>query len=139
MTISKLHKFTLAAIAAVASAGVMQAQEQGTFHLPIEARWGQMVLEPGDYTIIQPTVSLDQTQLRLQGAGKTVFEMPRITEFQRYSDSSYLKLKKIDGQYFVSEFDSGVTGKTYTFGTPKASHHDMASRGTDEGLALAVK
>lgn len=139
MTISKLHKFTLAAIAAVACAGVMQAEEHGSFHLPVEAHWGRVVLEPGDYTIIQPGASLDQTTLRLVGQGKIVFESPLITEFRRYSDSSYLTLTKVDEQYFVTEYKSGVTGKTFTFNMPKETRRQVASRGMEQGLALAVK
>ena len=139
MSISKVHKFTLAAIAAVACAGVMQAEEQGTFHLPVEARWGQVVLQPGDYTIIQPSASPDTTPLRLVGHGKMVFELPLVTEYRDYSESSYLKLAQVDGQYFVSKFESGVTSKTFTFPTPKATQRQVASRTVEQGLVLAVK
>jgi len=139
MSISKLQKFSLAAIAAVACAGVMQAEQQGTFHLPVEARWGQVVLQPGDYTIIQPSASPDTTPLRLVGNGKMVFELPLITEYRNYSESSYLKLAQVDGQYFVTRFESGVTSKTFTFPTPKAIQRQVASRSVEQGLALAVK
>jgi hypothetical protein len=139
MSVSRLQTLGLTALAAFACTGVMQAAEQGTFHLPMEAHWGQTVLEPGDYTIIQPTVSFDSMPLRVVGGEKSVFEPSHLAEFRQYSDSSYLKLTTVDGEYFVTEFSSGATGKTFRFDIPKSVRRHLATRRVDGTLALAVK
>jgi hypothetical protein len=42
-----------------------------------------------------------------------------IQQVQEDSDRSYLVLVSVGGTYFVREYNSGPTGKRYTFGVPK--------------------
>jgi hypothetical protein len=139
MSVWKFKTLTLAGVAALASIGVMQGAVQGRFHLPTEARWGQVVLQPGDYTIELPTLSLDESHMIVQGEGKRVFETPHLAQSGRYSDSSYLKLTMVDGEYYVTEFSSGITGQTFGFQVPKAARRQLTSNAVSTGLALAVK
>jgi hypothetical protein len=139
MRISIAHIFTWTAVAAFAGVASMQAAQQGRFHLPTEAHWGRTVLQPGDYTINLPIASTGELMLRVQGEGKNVFELPRLTNREEYSNSNYLTLQKIDGEYFVTSFRSGASGKTYDFFAPKPKHRELMSRDGEAGLALAVK
>lgn len=139
MRFSIARVLSFAAVAAFASTGLMQGAVHNTFHLSTETHWGNSVLEPGDYAIDVPVTSLGRTQLLVHGAGKIVFEVPLTQYAQKNSDSNYLKLSKIDGEYFISEFSSGATGQTFTFSVPKAKHHQLTARGNEGNLALAVK
>lgn len=137
-SLARIYQFT--AIALFAGSALMQGAQQGTFHLPVEAHWGLTVLEPGDYSLSLPALSLGETQIVVQTGRKMVFEMPAITENQPYSASSFLKLSSIDGEYFITEFSSGATGKMYTFTVPKAVRRQLiAGRSVDKSLALSVK
>jgi hypothetical protein len=127
MRISKHHLLSWAGMAVLASTGLMQGAQHGTFHLRTAAYWGQVLLQPGDYKIFLPDPSLDQAEFRIQGAAKTVFELPVITGEQPNSSSSYLKLSEVDGNYFVREFSSGVTGKKYIFPVPKVRGQQTAN------------
>jgi hypothetical protein len=126
MRFSITHKLGLAAIAAFATTGLMQGSEIGTFYLPTATHWGQALLEPGSYKVYLPDFSPDQLKLRVEGAGKAVYEMPVVTDVQSNSASNYLKLSEIDGIYFIREFSSGATGKTFTFAVPETSRREEA-------------
>lgn len=129
---------SLAAVAAFASAGLMQAAEHASFHLPVTAHWGQVVLEPGDYKMILPEPSTGQMEFVVRGAGTAVYESPLVATTQDVSNSSYLKLREIDGNYFIREFTSGPTGETFTFPIPKRSHRQQEAMGADRSLSVAV-
>ncbi len=130
--------FSFAAVAALAGAGIMQGAQQGTFHLSNPAYWGQALLQPGDYKILLPDPSLEQRQLRVVGADRTVFELPLTTYYGDLSSRSYLKLSEIDGNYFVREFTSGNTGKKFTFSVPKSARHLETTKRSDSAVNVAV-
>jgi hypothetical protein len=113
--------FSLAALTAVFSMGITQAAQQAKFHLPVAAKWGNVLLQPGDYNMTLPTPSVGNWQIYLEGAGKRVYAMPMITEVRDQSTRNYLKLVKVDGAYFVREYDSGTIGKAFTFVVPKTN------------------
>lgn len=119
MRISIAHIFGVAAVAALACTGTMQAEEHGAFHLTTETHWGNAVLEPGDYRMVLPEPSLRQPHFRIEGSGHMVYALPLTTGFQQYSNSNRLKLVKVDNSYFIQEFSSGATGKTFTFSVPQ--------------------
>ncbi|HZS53820.1 MAG TPA: hypothetical protein VFA65_05420 [Bryobacteraceae bacterium] len=124
------------AAAALACTGVMQAAEQGTFHLTNEIHWGKAVLEPGDYRMVLPAPGLRQPHFRIEGRSGMIFELPLTTGFQSYSDSNYLKLVKVDGNYFIQAFSSGATGKTFTFSVPKPTSRHLTSENTTFDVAV---
>jgi hypothetical protein len=132
------HLITVASLSALASAAIMQGAQQCTFHLPVAAHWGKVLLQPGDYSLSRASSIVDQAIFRVDGAGTTAFEIPLLAEEQSPSDRSYLKLSAVGGDYFVREFSSGITGKTFEFSVPKEVRRKLASS-TDAGLALAVK
>ena len=137
--VSRLLKF--AAIAAVAGTTLMQGAEQGKFHLPFEARWGQAVLEPGDYSINTPEPSLGVTQFRvIDSKGKSLFELRSDMENQKSAERSWLKLNNVNGEYVVREYSSGSSGRTYTFPVPRATQRQIsAAKSTQNSVALMVR
>ncbi len=138
MRVSIAHLFSWAAIAALAGTGLMQGAEHGSFHLDKQVRWGESVLPPGDYEISVPVASLGVTQMQVVGGNTNIFELPLSEQTQTVSDSSYLKLSNINGEYVVTTFQSGVTGRTYTFGVPKAMRRTIASKRHDDSITVGV-
>ena len=139
MNLSINRILNIAALTVFASTGLMHAAEHATFHLPVPAHWGQVVLQPGDYKMSLPEPSIGRSTFVVVGADRAFFEMPQSTNsVYDTSDSSYLKLVAIDGSYFVREFASGPNGKLFTFGVPKASHRQEMAKGGDSGFAVTV-
>lgn len=126
VSITRLTKW--AALAAIAGAGLMQAAEQATFHLPVAAHWGLSVLQPGDYRMSLPQPSLNERTLLVAGTGQTTRPLPLVTDTRERSKTSYLELWQIDGQYFVHELSVGPSGKSFTFVVPKSGHRTQVAR-----------
>ncbi len=95
------------------------AQQKGTFHLPVAAHWGSVTLQPGDYFVTLPDLSLGERTFRVTGDGKTILEMPIAIDLQKESKTSQLELWQIEGNYFVRGFSSAAAGETFTFSVPK--------------------
>ncbi len=125
-----LRTLQFATLTAVAGTALMQA-EQATFHLPVAAHWGNAVLAPGDYRMELPDLALGHPQFRVEGDGKAVYALPKVTDFTRTSNSNYLKLSEVDGEYYVCGYTSGLDGKEYTFFTPKRVPRWEASKSND--------
>lgn len=121
-----------AAITFAASNGV---GGQATFHLPVEAHWGAVVLEAGDYSMSLPDRSLGQQAFVVRGV-QSVFVLPVVTNTEKASDANYLRLEKVNGTYFISEYQAGIDGKAYEFAVPKTARHPAMADGT--GTLVAV-
>jgi hypothetical protein len=140
MRVSLAHVFNLAALVAFAGTATMQGAEQARFHLSTPAHWGEVVLPPGDYEVLLPAPAVGRTAFRIEGAGKSMYEFPLTTDkSQNYSASSYLKLEEIDGSYFVREYSSGPTGRTFTFSIPKQTRHQEMAKRRDNSIVLSVR
>ncbi len=98
----------------------MQANaQQGTFNLPVQAHWGTAVLEPGEHRIRMP-IPLGQRYFYVRGGEGTQVTVPLSTEILRGSNKSFLHLSRVNGEYYVDAYQSGVSGQRFTFSTPKA-------------------
>jgi hypothetical protein len=139
MNFSRIRRFTFAALAALSVAGLMQAAEQGTFHLSSQTRWGQAILPPGDYKVYVPDAGVTDRIMRVEGANKSVFEVPMIVSYGNVSRSSYLKLSEVNGEYVVREFSFGPQGKTFSFLVPREMHKLDMAKNNDNTLLLAVR
>ena len=95
--------------------------EQAKFNLPIEVHWGSAVLEPGEYTISVPLAQSWPQQIVLMLNGKAVALLPLTESGGNDSSRSYLQLVSVRNTYFVSEYNSGSTGKRFTFRIPKGA------------------
>src|SRR5271168_3921850 len=106
MSINRI--LSLGLLALTATVGAVQAGVQAKFHLPVEARWGQSILAPGDYKLSLPEYSLGGRQLIVTGGDKNVMIQPTVMDYDRDAipdaDRSYLKLVKVNGTYFVTEY-----------------------------------
>lgn len=129
------HLLTAAgfAMALTLIAAPLNAQ-QGKFSLPVEAHWGNAVLEPGDYRILGPAPTSSIGVIYIYGGGKAQMALPAVSDTQKLSGHSYLRLINVGGTYVIREFSSGYTGHSYLFGIPKTlrlrmtpqADHDVA-------------
>ncbi len=139
MNISIGRVINFAALAAFVGTGLMQGAQQATFHLPFAAHWGHAVLEPGDYKIVLPSLSAGQPNFLVEGAHKTIFALPLLTDIQDNTSSrSYFKLSNINGDYFIRELSFGPGGKTFTFPVPKTNHGRRVTNGDSSVLEIAA-
>ncbi|HEX4166812.1 MAG TPA: hypothetical protein VHZ55_15205 [Bryobacteraceae bacterium] len=101
----------------------MQANaQQGTFNLPVQAHWGTAVLQPGKHTVQVP-LPLGQTIVYL-GSGLThQLTVPLTIENNIASTRSYLRLTKVNGEYYVDEYVCGPSNKKFFFPKPKEPRH----------------
>jgi hypothetical protein len=140
MRVSLAHVFSVAAMVALAGTATMQGADQARFHLSSPAHWGDVVLPAGDYTVRLPELSLGRPAFRIEADHKSVYEFPLTTErSQNFSKYSYLTLSEIDGSYFIREYKSGPTGKTFTFSMPKEARRQEMAKRADNKVALSVR
>ena len=121
--------FGLSLLVMGAAAGALHAEEQATFHLPVEARWGNMNLAPGDYNISLPKASLGVNEFVVRGDDRTGYVLPLVADSTRgASQASYLRLVKVNGTYVITQYQSGSNGKVYNFSVPKQRRHIEMSK-----------
>ena len=119
----------LAGTAAAASA------QQAHFRLPFEAKWGSLVLPPGDYTIQAPQLTTTQMAPQVIVRGPLVGVVltdssdaygGRVTETR---DNEYLQLSKVGDVYCVTKFNDGARETNFYFRVPKGMNpEDTALR-----------
>lgn len=140
MRIPLTHLFSLIALAASAGIGTMQGAQQATFHLSAPAHWGQALLMPGDYKLLTPDPSTGHAVFLVEGGGKSIYELPIVSGDAQHSfASSHLTLSEVDGSYFVHEFSSAVTGKTFIFAIPNPNHSQETARRLENSIVLSVR
>jgi hypothetical protein len=115
-------KWTLSAVVlAAAFAGTASAQSEhyrGSFKLLFEARFGNVVLEPGDYTVS----SLGGAHgLRIVGDKGTVSILAAGTDVKPATESARMTFVDSDGMYALQSFESGAMGQSLQFHVKKNS------------------
>jgi hypothetical protein len=132
MNISRILGFGF--LVMTVAAGAAQAGQQATFHLPFEARWGELTLAPGDYKVSLPEASVGIRQFIVRGDDGARYILPIVTDYgtsNRESNNSYLELVKVNGTYFVTKFRSGAEEKTFLFSVPKHNRQtELANQGS---------
>ncbi|MBV8552933.1 MAG: hypothetical protein JOY54_16690 [Acidobacteriaceae bacterium] len=132
-----LNRIGFAILAVVVSMSASHAAaQQATFHLPVTAHWGQAVLQPGDYKMTSPEPALGSSTFFVRGADMAAYTLPLTTEDRRASSSSYLQLVKVDGTYFVEEYNDGSAGKLFTFALPKAARRQTIAHASGPVVAV---
>jgi hypothetical protein len=128
--------FTIAAAAAVF--GVMAAParaQQATFHLPFEARWGRVTLDPGEYKLSARLGVSGAHMIQLVGPSKRGIIVPALTSTEGATDRSYLECIKVNGTYVVRRYVTAFSGQVFNFGVAKS---EPERRATSSVPALLV-
>lgn len=92
-------------------------------NLPVEAKWGSVVLSPGDYTI---DYSEGSAQMKVSGAGKVVTVLVVSRSINKPDVPSEITLVDVGGTPAISAFQSAATGRTYYFHVTKQSQTELA-------------
>ncbi len=118
--------WTLSTILLAGSFGVImpQANAQQSYHatftLPVQARFGGVVLQPGEYTISTHEVPSGTNTVRITGDRGTATMIAAAVELEPESGHARLTLANVNGTYAVKRLDAGSVGKAFDFRIPKA-------------------
>ena len=139
MNLKKTFALTLAlgtVFAVTATSARAGSGTNGTFTLPEQAYWNDVLLPAGNYSIsVESTISGVST-VCVRGEGVTAtFIAPAGAE--PYAGRSDLLLDQTNGTYIVREFNAGVMGRSFHFGVSKALRNQML-RGEAQPVRLPV-
>jgi hypothetical protein len=114
-------KWTLTAVTLAASfAGIASAQSEhyrGSFTLPVEARFGNVVLQPGSYKI----ATLEGAKgLRITGETGNVALLAAGYDVEPGTAKARMILVESGGMYTLQRFESGSMGKALNFVVEKS-------------------
>lgn len=109
--------------------------QQARFHLPFEAHWGNTVLEPGDYELAL-SASEPIPILHLSGDSKSIMVMSMLTGIKPTSNRSFIQLVNVNGSYFVKQYESGSTGKVFSYRVPKMIDEPSAASSGATAIAF---
>ena len=110
-------------LAAAFAGTVRQANAQtvhyrGTFELQFEARFGNVVLQPGSYTVS----TLEGAQgIRITGEKGNVSVLAAGYELEPGTSKARMLMVESNGIYTLQSFESGAMGKALHFIVPKNS------------------
>lgn len=105
-------------------------QYHGSFTLPFEAKWGNAILPPGNYTLsLRRGYATEGYAVFLRGEGKNAIILPVITTTPK-EESSQSKLILVDngGRYAVRSFEVAELGLTFDYHVSKSGTKQMANR-----------
>jgi hypothetical protein len=124
----------LAAAVAVTApqAGAQSPTYKGTFTLPVEARFGTTVLEPGNYTV---STLGNASGIRITGESKSVSILSAGYDLTREGEKSKIVLVSTDNGYALRSFESASMGRALRFPVYKGhgnSEHASAKQTTIE-------
>jgi hypothetical protein len=107
-----------AAFAGTASQACAQSEHyRGSFNLPFEARFGNVVLQPGSYSVS----TLDGAKgIRITGDQGKVVILAAGYDVKAQTEKAKLILVDSNGMYALKSFESGAMGKELHFLVPKA-------------------
>ena len=136
----KLHRVAYIAALAI-GIGISATQvyaEQGTFNLPVRAHWGQAILEPGQHSVSVPLPISERIVYLRSGAARTTQMTVPVSTEAADSERNYLHLSKINGEYYVDYYQSGVTGHRFIFSKPKTNGSENPEPAADEATLVTV-
>jgi hypothetical protein len=138
--VNRILSFALFTVLVGATAATASAQ-QASFHLPFEAKWGSLVLPPGDYTVHLPEPALGSREVLVQGpAVGFIMALTADNYGGRIAappNGDYLKLVKIGDTFYVAKYEEASMDTTLFFKTPKQPRPErMAAR---EVVTIPVK
>ena len=114
----------LAALVICSSAALASARMLGgTFTLPFEARWGQAVLPPGNYSFTLDSTGPDRLVTIIRGeSGKNVgsVQAQGSSDQQTLDRSDLVLVRSGGGNYTIRALRMASEGLTFDYSVPKA-------------------
>jgi hypothetical protein len=112
----------IGALGASVSPAHAQSAANGKFTLPHEARWGSLLLSPGDYSFSLQSPSLPAPiMVGKTGSSQIALVLPRLVSTEKLTGNSRLVLSHSEsGESFVSALYLGDLGVSLHFAPPKA-------------------
>jgi hypothetical protein len=106
-----------AAFAGTASQACAQSEHyRGSFQLPFEARFGNVVLQPGSYSVS----TLEGAKgIRITGDHARVAILAAGYDVKAENEKARMILVESNGMYALESFESGAMGKALHFLLPK--------------------
>jgi len=125
----------LAAAVAVTApqAGAQSPTYKGTFTLPVEARFGTTVLQPGDYTV---SALGSASGIRITGESKSVSILSAGYDVTHEGSKSRLILVSTDNGYALRSFESEAMGRVLRF--PIYKSHGNSERASAKQTTIEV-
>lgn len=106
--------------------------QQATFTLPFETHWNNAVLPAGDYRMT-PITNMYPKVFSITGQGKSFYILAGVGNVGQDSETnSYLRVENVGNLHVVREYVSGLTGRTYSFSTPKTIQTQLAAAGSSQ-------
>ncbi len=122
---NRIARMTAFAIGLGLMAMTLNAQ-QGSFNLPVRAHWGTATLAPGEHRVEVP-LPLGTTIVYLRGERNSQVTVPLLVERTESSNHSYLRLVRVNGEYYVAAYQAGPAGERFDFPTPKQHKGSLES------------
>ena len=121
-------KLALVPLALCLATGLGKAEDayRGKFTLPFEARWQNVVLSAGDYTISMHSTGAPY-MLVVEGAGKSVLIRGLSGETRQVSGTSRLTLVRVGEAYVVRSLEAGRIGMDIDYSVRSGKATKMAT------------
>jgi len=117
-----------------------QPPYRGTFTLPVEAHFGSVVLQPGEYSILQVAGT---DAIRVRGDGGTATILPSAVGARTESEHGTITLANVNGTFVFTRFECGTLGSSFEFRVPKglnkSSERASLAQPTAAALEIGVK
>lgn len=108
-----------AVVAALCTMAVSAQNYRGTFTLPVDAQWGLVHLQAGEYTVTTNIVG-SAPVVYLTGNGVSASILPGPASRLEPSDKGgHLELTEVNGSYAVTKLFAGAMGREFSFPIPK--------------------
>ena len=133
MNLQKRFALTLALVALLgltAAGASAQTITKGTFTLPAQAYWNDILLQPGEYTLSLDRGISGAELVSIRGEGFAAMLLaPAGTD--ESSGHSCLRLDAVNGTYVIRELDAGRLAGSFKFGvSKKASNRTLRGSAT---------
>jgi hypothetical protein len=121
VTLHKRFAPTLALVALLgltAAGASAQTLAKGTFTLPAQAYWNDIMLQPGEYTLSLDRGISGAELVSIRGEGFAAMLLAPVG-VDESSGHSCLRLDAVNGTYVIRELDAGQLAGSFKFGVSK--------------------
>jgi hypothetical protein len=125
--VNRIFGFAMAA-ALLGGAATTALAQQAQFRLPVQAKWGPVVLPAGDYRVSVPELAIGNSTFLVQGPAGSSFIVPMTfyaSDMQPAAATDRLELVQVGGEYFVKKYEANSRALTFFFKTPKPNRREQ--------------